>query len=67
MAGIRFWVVGGEFRSFEFDELMEGTERVFGPFASRAAAEAVWRDTSERHRSQGTVRFSIVAEPARAA
>ena len=65
--GMRFWVVGGEFRSFDFEELMEGTERVFGPFASRDAAEAVWRDTSERHRAQSTVRFTIVHEPARAA
>jgi hypothetical protein len=61
--GMRFWVVGGEYRSFEFEELMEGTERVFGPFASRSAAEAVWRDTSERHRAQSTVRFTIAQEP----
>ena len=67
MASTRFWVVGGEFRSFEFDELMEGTGRIFGPFATRAVAESVWRDASERHRSQSTVRFTIVHEPARAA
>jgi hypothetical protein len=67
MSDMRFWVVGGEFRSFEFEELMEGTERVFGPFASRNAAEAVWRATSERHRPQATVRFTIVQERPQAA
>ncbi len=67
MASTMYWVVGGEYRSFDFDELKEGTGRVFGPFPSREDAETVWRDTSERHRCQSTMRFTIVAEAARAA
>jgi hypothetical protein len=63
----RYWVVGGEFRSTQFDELLDGSGRVFGPFESRSDAEQVWRDTSEQHRSSCCTRFTIVQEPQRVA
>jgi hypothetical protein len=62
----RFWVIGGEYKSMLFDELIDGTERLFGPFAARNEAERTWREISERHRPQCTVRFSIVEERAMA-
>ncbi len=67
MSSIRFWVVGGEFRSLNFEEIVDGTERLFGPFATRDVAERTWRDISEEHRARCTVRFMIVQENARAA
>jgi len=59
----RFWVVGGKYESMAFDHLVEGTERVFGPFASEHDAKSAWRSVTERTRSQATVRFTIAAEP----
>jgi len=61
----RYWVVGGEFRSVGFDELIAGTERVLGPFAERNAAEQAWRYISEEHRPECNVRFAVLQEPRR--
>ena len=60
----RFWVIGGEYTSTLFEELVDGTERLFGPFPARKDAERTWREVSERHRPQCNVRFSIVEERA---
>lgn len=62
MPNSRFWVVGGEYRSLEFDEIVEGTQRLLGPFAARDEAERTWRDVSEQHRARCTVRFTIAQE-----
>jgi hypothetical protein len=61
----RFWVIGGEYTCLEFDQLVEGTERVAGPFFHRTAAEAVWRRLSESDRSRAQVRYTIVTEGVR--
>jgi len=62
MSSPRFWVVGGEYRSLSFDEIVEGTQRLLGPFAARDEAERTWRDVSEQHRSRCAVRFTIAQE-----
>lgn len=67
MSDNRFWVLGGEFHSLGFDEIVSGTERVFGPFSTRDEAESTWRDVSQQTRSRCTVRFTIVQEGQRAA
>jgi hypothetical protein len=59
----RFWVVGGEYTSCDFETLIQGTERVVGPFASRGDAERTWRTLSEDHRPHAQVRFTIAHEP----
>ena len=59
----RFWVVGGEFLSLRFDQLVAGTEQLLGPFFDQGEAEQAWRKVSERHRHRGSVRFAIVQEP----
>jgi len=64
MQKIRFWVVGGEYTSCECESLIQGTERVVGPFESRSDAERTWRILSEDHRPQAQVRFTIAQEPA---
>jgi hypothetical protein len=48
MATTRYWVVGGEFRSPEFDALVDGSGRFWGPFDMRSDAESVWREESEK-------------------
>ena len=58
-----FWVVGGEYTSCECETLVQGTERVVGPFESRMEAERTWRLLSEDHRPQAQVRFTIAQEP----
>jgi hypothetical protein len=63
----RFWIIGGEFQSLGFDEIVHGTEQLIGPFESRDEAERTWRDVSEEHRARCTVRFPIEQENARAA
>lgn len=58
----RFWIVGGEYATMAFEQLIEGTQRVFGPFGERRQAEDAWRRLSEDHRSQCLTRFTIATE-----
>ena len=66
MISAHYWVIGGEFRSLDFDRLNEGTGRIWGPFATYGDAEHVWRENSEQHRSRCCTRFTIVHEEVRA-
>ena len=63
----QFWVIGGEYTCLGFEQLVEGTEKVAGPFFHRSAAEAVWRRLSESDRCRAQVRYAIVAESGRIA
>ena len=62
MSNVRFWVVGGEYHSLDFSEIVEGTQHLIGPFEQRDAAERSWRDLSEQNRSRCNVRFTIARE-----
>ena len=62
---LRYWVVGGEYETLDFNHLVQGTESVFGPFEAMIDAESTWRRVTEKTRSQATVRYTIAAEPAR--
>jgi hypothetical protein len=62
MSTTRYWVVGGEFRSPEFDALIDGTGKLWGPFETRGDAENVWREESEQRRWSCCTRFTITAE-----
>ncbi|MBN8533334.1 MAG: DUF4170 domain-containing protein [Rhizobiales bacterium] len=57
----QFWVIGGEYQCVEFQEVVPGTARVFGPFSSYQEANEVWRERSVASRSSATTRYSIVA------
>ena len=37
----RYWVIGGEFNT-AFERLMDGTQRVLGPYADRDTAKQAW-------------------------
>lgn len=58
----RYWVIGGDYLCLGFDRLKEGSARLLGPYASREAAQQVWRRVSEETRSVATARFSIAEE-----
>ena len=62
MNGTRFWIVGGEYTCCLFENLIRGTERLLGPYASRDEAERAWRRLSEEFRPQAQVRFTIAQE-----
>ena len=64
MSNSRFWVIGGEYRSLNFDEIVDGTQCLLGPFDQQDVAQTTWRNISEQHRSRCTVRFTIVRENA---
>jgi hypothetical protein len=66
MSSPRFWVIGGEYRSLDFEEIVDGTQLLLGPFDQRDAAERSWRDISERHRTHCNVRFTIAQENSQA-
>ncbi len=66
MTHTRFWVIGGEFRSTDFDHMTEGTEKVLGPYPDEAAAETAWRAISRQHGHECRTRFAVVREPLRA-
>jgi hypothetical protein len=57
----QFFVIGGEYKDAEFNEPEEGSHRVFGPYATYEEAEQVWKQRSERSRSQAYTRYQIVA------
>jgi hypothetical protein len=67
MNGSRYWVVGGEYTCCEFEILIQGTEKLIGPFGSREEAEQAWRRLSEEHRPRAQMRFTIAQEGARSA
>ncbi len=58
----QYWVIGGEFSSLNFHNLVHGTQQVQGPFPSRADAESVWRKLSEENRHKCNVRFTILRD-----
>lgn len=58
----RFWVVGGEYTDSRFEDVIEGTEKMFGPFPSRDSALQVWRKVAEETRSLCMARFVVVGE-----
>lgn len=63
----QFWVIGGEYQCVEFQEVVPGTARVFGPFETYEEASHVWRERSLASRSSATTRYSIVSNAARPA
>ena len=60
----QFWVIGGEYQCVEFEEVLPGTARVFGPFPSYDEANRIWRERSLASRSSATTRYTIVSNSA---
>jgi hypothetical protein len=58
----RWWIVGGEYEDAQFARLVDGTERVVGPFVDKAEAEAKWRELAVSTRPSCHTRFTIAEE-----
>ena len=59
----RFWVIGGEYRNCQFDEIVPGTEEISGPIPDELHARMEWQRLTFRDRCQATERYSICVEP----
>ncbi len=60
----QYWVIGGEYSDADFQQVEEGTSRVFGPYNSYGDAHEVWRRRSEMSRARAFTRYMIVANAA---
>lgn len=56
----QFWVIGGEYHSLQFEQIVEGTSRILGPFQDIEKAREVWQERSQATRSQAATRYTIV-------
>ena len=63
--GQRYWVIGGEYRNCQFDEVVPGTEEISGPFPDMFRARTEWQRLTFRDRSLATTRYVIAQEAAR--
>ncbi len=66
MSDQRYWVIGGEYANTTFDQVVEGTERILGPFGCPKEAHRAWETIAVETRSICLARFTVVREGARA-
>ena len=57
-----FWVIGAEYTCPRFERIVDGTERLVGPFPAMDEAMATWRRLADETRSNCMARFTIVQE-----
>ena len=62
MNDIKYWVVGGEYETMAFDNVVKGKEIASGPFFSKEEALRVWRDLSEINRPCALTKYSIATQ-----
>jgi len=60
--GQRYWVIGGEYRDCQFDEVVPGTEEISGPFTDSTRARTEWQRLTFRDRLGATTRYVITHE-----
>ena len=58
----KYWVIGGEYRDCEFDEVVPGTEEISGPFVDPLRARIEWQRLTFRDRLGATTRYVITHE-----
>ena len=59
----RYWVVGGEYRSTDFEEIAEGKEEErYGPYASLKEARQIWAALAQKTVDNALVRYRIERE-----
>ncbi len=67
MMNEKFWVIGAEYTCPRFERVVEGTQRLVGPFVAKEEAMATWRRLADETRCNCLTRFTIVREAAAAA
>jgi len=60
--GQRYWVIGGDYRDCQFDEIVPGTEEISGPFPDPTRARTEWQRLTFRDRLGATKRYVITHE-----
>ena len=60
----KYWVIGADYRDFNFNEVVDGTSQVLGPYADYSDASSAWREAAAASRYKATTRFTIVADAA---
>lgn len=60
--GHRYWVIGGDYRDCQFDEIVPGTEEISGPFPDPTRARTEWQRLTFRDRLGATKRYVITHE-----
>ena len=58
----KYWVVGGEYDP-QFARLLDGTQRVAGPFGNELRARTEWQRLTFRDGCCATERYHIAVEP----
>ena len=58
----KYWVIGADYRDFNFNEVVDGTSRVLGPYADYRDATSAWRQEATASRYKATTRFTIVMD-----
>ena len=58
----KYWVIGADYRDFSFNEVVDGTSCVLGPFADYRDATSAWREQATASRYKATTRFTIVTD-----
>ena len=56
----QYWVIGADYSDMQFNDVIEGTSRVLGPYGDYRHATSVWREQAMATRYQATTRFTIV-------
>ena len=56
----QYWVIGADYRDMQFNEAVDGTLRVLGPYREYREAASAWREQAMATRYQATTRFTIV-------
>lgn len=60
--GKQYWVIGGEYDA-QFRGLLDGTQRVAGPFANELRARTEWQRLTFHDGCCATERYHITVEP----
>ena len=58
----QYWVIGGEYDA-GFSALVDGTQRVAGPFANELRARTEWQRLTFHDGCCATERYHIAVEP----
>ena len=59
----KYWVIGGEYEDGCFDGLVEGTQRIAGPYPDEGRARTEWTRLTFRDGACATERYHIAVEP----
>ena len=60
----QYFVIGGKYRDLDFNELIEGTSHVLGPYQAFEEAQRIWKERSVESRSEACTRYAIVKNAA---